>query len=422
MSTNVPLPSFTNAGLTVPTEPQILTGVFADMQDAFALSGRALNTELTTPQGQLAQSQAYMLSVLYAGFLQVINAVDPATSYGAFQDALGRIYFLTRQPATYATVEAVVSGVVGTVLAAGAQARSADGTIWETTSGVTLGSSGTSDVTFRSLTAGAGPAVGINGLTIYQQRSGWEAVSNAAPSTPGVDIESRQSFEARRAASVNIGGTGTAASVRAAVANVLGVSDVYVYNNGSDAAIEYGATDYPIPAHSIAITVAGGEDAAIGAAIHSKLDAGCGLPVSAGVGELVSVVVEDSVNYTAPYPQYLIRFVRPLPVTIYVRVEVANLSTLPSTYVSDVQRAVATAITNGFTTSDGSISVSRARIGGQIVAAEYFAAILSLPNITPISINIGLTPDPTDGPALTLGIDQLPVTTQLNVTVDVVDV
>jgi len=264
--------------------------------------------------------------------------------------------------------------------------------------------------------------VGINGLTIYQQRSGWEAVSNAAPSTPGVDIESRQSFEARRAASVNIGGQGTAAAVRAAVANVVGVSDVYVYNNGSDAAIEYGATDYPIPAHSIAITVSGGEDTAIANAIHSKLDAGCGLPVSAGVGELVTVVIEDSVNYVAPYPQYLIRFVRPLPVTIYVRVEVANLSTLPSTYVSDVQRAVAAALTNGFTTSDGSISVSRARIGGQIVAAEYFAAILSLPNITPISINIGFTADPTDGPALTLGIDQLPVTTALDVTVAVVDV
>lgn len=422
MTTNVPLPSFTNAGLTVPTEPQILTGVFADMQDAFALSGRALNTELTTPQGQLAQSQAYMLSVLYAGYLQIINAVDPATSSGAFQDALGRIYFLTRQPATYASVEAVVSGVVGAVLAAGAQARSGDGTIWATTSGVTFGPGGTSAVTFRATVAGSGHTVGINGLTIYQQRSGWEAVRNAAPSTPGVDVESRQSFEARRAASVNIGGQGTAAAVRAAVANVVGVSDVYVYNNGSDAAIEYGATDYPIPAHSIAITVAGGEDQAIASAIHSKLDAGCGLPVSAGVGELVTVVIEDSVNYVAPYPQYLIRFVRPLPVTIYARVEVANLSTLPSTYVSDVQRAVAAALTNGFTTSDGSISVSRARIGGQIVAAEYFAAILSLPNITPISINIGLTANPTDGPALTLGIDQLPVTTALDVTVAVVDV
>ena len=56
MATNVPLPTFTDAGLTVPGEADILTGVLADYVDAFALTGRALSTELTTPQGQLAQT------------------------------------------------------------------------------------------------------------------------------------------------------------------------------------------------------------------------------------------------------------------------------------------------------------------------------------------------------------------------------
>lgn len=422
MTTNVPLPTFTDAGLTVPTEPEILSGIFADMVDAFALSGRALNTELTTPQGQLAQSQAYMLAQLNRGWLQLVNNVDPASASGAFQDALGRIYFLTRQPASYATVQATVRGVVGTVLPAGAQARSSDGTIWLTTAAVTFGSSGSATVLLRASTAGSAPSVGVNGLTIYQQRSGWEAISNDAPSTPGVNLESRQSFEARRAASVNIGGTGTAAAVRAAIANVTGVSDVYVYNNGSDTAITYGATDYPVPAHSIAITVAGGDDTAVANAIHSKLDAGCGLPTSAGVGTLTEIVIEDSVNYVAPFPQYVIRFVRPLPVTVYVRVEVANLSTLPSTYVQDVQAAIASALTDGYSTPCGDIAVSRARIGGQIVAAEYGAAILALGNITPISIYVGTTPNPESGQALTMGIDQLPVTSVLDVTVVAVDV
>lgn len=422
MTTNVPLPSFTDAGLTVPTEPQILDGVLADWTDAFALSGRTLNTELTTPQGQLSQSQAYMLSQLYAGYLQVINAVDPATSSGAFQDALGRIYFLTRQPATYATVSATVSGLVGTTLTAGAQARSPDGTIWVTTADATFGPSGSVTVLLRANTPGSGPAVGVNGLSIYQQRAGWESVTNAAPSTPGVNLESRQAFEERRAASVNIGGQGTAAAVRAAVANVTGVSDVFIYNNGSDSAITYGTTDYPIPAHSIAITVAGGDDNEIANAIHSKLDAGCGLPVSAGVGTLVEVVIEDSVNYVAPFPQYVIRFVRPLPVTVYVRVEVANLSTLPSTYVQDVQNAIAAALTDGYSTPCGDISVSRARIGGQIVAAEYAPAVLALGNITPISIFVGTSPNPTSGTAITMGIDQLPVSAALNVSVVAVDV
>lgn len=419
--TNVPLPAFTDAGLVVPTEPEILTGVFADWVAAFALSGKALNTELTTPQGQMSQSQAYMLSVLNARLAGIIAAVDPATSYGAFQDALGQIYFLTRQPATYATVQAVVAGIVGQTLPAGSQVRSSDGTIWASQTEVVFGSGGTATVGFTALTAGSGPAVGINGLTIYQQRPGWESVSNAAPSVPGVDVESRQSFEARRAASVNIGGQGTAEAVRAAIANVAGVSDVFIYNNGSDSAITYGETAYPIPAHSIAISVNGGADAEIAAAIHSKLDAGCGLPTSAGLGTLVTRVISDSVNYAPPYPQYEIRWVRPVAVPIYVEVQVANLSTLPSTYVADVQRAVSNAMTNGFSTPDGTISVSRLRIGGQIVGAEYFAPILALGNITPVDILIGETSTPTEN-AITMGIDQQPVCTPLNVSVVVVDV
>lgn len=422
MTTNVPLPTFTTAGLTVPTEPQVLEGVFADWVSAFAPSGRALNTALTTPQGQLAQSQAYMLTQLYAGYLQVINAVDPATADGAFQDALGRIYFLTRQPATYATVAAVVSGVVGTVLPAGSLARSADGSIWATTTAVTFNSAGSAPVTFQAQVAGSGPTVGINGLSIYQARAGWESVTNAAPNTPGADTESRQSFEERRAASVNIGGTGTATAVRAAVADVPDVSDVFVYNNGTGDPVLYGPTNFPIPPHSVAVSVNGGADRPVAEAILSKLSAGCGMQDTGGLGTLISVIVEDSENYSEPYPQYTVRFVRPLPVEVYARVEVAQLSSLPSTYVGDVQNAVAQAIVDGFSTTDGSITVQRARIGGQIVSAKYFPVVLALGNITPISITFGFGPNPATGELLTLGIDQVPVCDPLNITVEAIPV
>ncbi|AVO23714.1 hypothetical protein [Xanthomonas phage XPP1] len=421
-STNVPLPTFTAAGLAVPSSPDVLQGVMADYVSAFAASGKALSTELTTPQGQLAQSQAYMLTQLNAALLQLIANVDPATSTGAYQDALGRIYFLSRQPATYATVTGRLTGVVGTVVPAGSQARSPDGTIWATVNDVTFGATGTASVTLQATVPGAGPSVGIDGLSIYQQVAGWEDITNVAPSTPGVDVESTQAFEDRRAASVNIGGVGTAASVRAAVANVPGVSDVYVYNNGGDSAITYGTTSYPIPAHSIAITVAGGSDNDVANAIHSKLDAGCGLPTSGGVGTLTNVIVVDSVNYAQPYPQYVIRFVRPLPVNIYMRVEVANLTTLPSTYIQDVQTAVANALSNGYSTTSGDIAVSRARIGGQIVAAAYASAVLALGRVNPVAIYVGRSPNPTSGQSLTLGIDELPVAAALNITVAAVNV
>lgn len=418
-TTNVPLPVFTPTGLVTASEQAILNGVLQDYVAAFAASGKTLNTELTTPQGQLASSQSFMVAAFQAALAQLIANVDPMTSSGAFQDALGRIYFLTRQQATFATVNATVSGVVGATLPLGSQVKSSDGTIWASTAAVVFGAGGTASVTFQATTSGSVPAAGINDLSIYQQVPNWESVMNAAPSVPGVATENRVEFETRRAASVQIGGVGQAANVRAAVANVAGVSDVFIYNNGSDSAITFGSTSYPIPAHSIAINVTGGDQTAVAQAINSKLDCGCGFSTQS----TITVNIQDTVNYVAPFPTYPIRFMHNVtPTQIYLTVNVANLSTLPANYVLQVQQAVAAAFASGFTSTDGTINISRARIGGQIVAAEFAAPILALGNITPVTLFIGTSPSPVSGASVTMGIDQQPVCPQLNITVNAVSV
>lgn len=419
MPTNVPLPEFTPTGLVTASEQAILDGVLQDYVTAFALTGKILSTELTTPQGQLASSQAFMVAAFQAALQKLIANVDPLTSSGAYQDALGRIYFLTRQSATYAIVNATAYGVVGATLPAGSQAKSADGTIWATVDAAVFGSGGSADVVFQALTAGSGPAAGVNDLRIYQQVSGWESVSNATPSVPGNDTENRAEFETRRADSVQIGGKGTPQAIRAAIANVPGVSDVYVYNNGSDSAITAGATNYPIPAHSIAINVTGGDTEAVAAAIWSKIDCGCGFATQT----TVTVNVQDTTDYVPPYPTYPIRFMHNRPPTqLYITVNVASVATLPANYITEVQKAVAAAFANGFTSADGTINVSRARIGGQIIAANYSAPILALGNITPVTIFIGTSPAPSSGAAVTMGIDQQPVLPILNVTVNAIPV
>ena len=421
-TTNVPLPTFSPTGLVTYDEQSILTGVQEDWVAAFALTGKTLSTELTTPQGQLQQSQAYIVAAVQAQLAQLIANVDPMTSSGIYQDALGRIYFLTRQAATYATVDATVTGTVGASLAAGSQVISSDGTIWASTQTVVYGAGGTAAVTFQATIAGSVPAAGVNDLRIYQQVPNWVAVSNSAPSVPGTDTENRVEFETRRAASVQIGGVGQSANVRAAIANVTGVTDLYVYNNGGDTAITYGTSNYPIPAHSIAISVSGGANSDIANAINSKLDCGCGMSTSAGLGTLETISVQDAVNYVAPYPTYQVRFIRPATTQVYMTVNVANLSTLPANYISQVQSAVAAAFASGFTSTDGTIIVPRARIGGQTIAAEFAAPILTLANITPVSIFIGTTSAPSSGASLTLGIDQQPVCPALNITVNAVSV
>lgn len=418
MTTNVPQPEFTPTGLVVSDSQSILTGVLADYVSAFALSGKTLGTELTTPQGQLASSQAVVVTEWQAQFLQLIANVDPLTSSGSFQDALGRIYFLTRKPATFATVTGQLSGVPGTVIPAASQVISGDGSLWGLQASVTLDLSGNGTGVFQALIAGSVPVAAINDLRIYQAVPGWQTVANSAPSAPGQDVESRTAFEQRRSESVQIGGQGTAQAVRAAVANVTNVTDVYVYNNGSDSAITAGATNYPIPAHSIAVCVTGGTDADIATAMQSKLDAGCGMSISG----TTAVTLQDTVNYVPPYPTYVYRFVRATPTNVYITVNVANVSTLPANYAVLVQQAVSQAFLAGFAADDGSIVISRARIGGQIIAAEYAAPVLAIGNITPVSIHIGFTSAPSTGDAVTLGINQQPVCPALNITVNAVTV
>src|SRR5882672_10298359 len=94
--TNVPSPSFGPNGFVVASGPAILAGVQADITAAF---GTALNFNLNTPQGQIASSEAAVVANNQALFVTYTQLVDPAYSFGRYQDAIGRIYFLTRNPA-----------------------------------------------------------------------------------------------------------------------------------------------------------------------------------------------------------------------------------------------------------------------------------------------------------------------------------
>ena len=100
-TTNVPSITFDTTGLVLPEESDILSGVEADLNSAF---GGNLSQSLSSPQGQLAQSLTAIIGSNNDTFAYIANQVDPSNASGSFQDAIGRIYFMTRIPAT-ATVE-----------------------------------------------------------------------------------------------------------------------------------------------------------------------------------------------------------------------------------------------------------------------------------------------------------------------------
>lgn len=233
MSTSVPSPSLGPNGWIAPLASAILAGRQADINTAF---GGDLGSQLTTPQGQLASTDTDIIADRNAQFLALMNSVDPAFAAGRMQDALGRIYYISRIPAQSTVVVAACVGAVGVKIPVGAQAIDQAENIYLCTQAGRIGISGTINLTFACVTPGpiACPgAAAPNGFLnrIYQAIPGWDSINNVTDGELGRNVETRADFEFRRAQSVAKNAQGSPASVQGAVLDVDGVLDALTVDN-----------------------------------------------------------------------------------------------------------------------------------------------------------------------------------------------
>lgn len=388
----IPVPTFTTGGIVLPTEDAIKSALWADFQAAF---GGRLNQSDATPQGQLVTSLTAALGASNDLLAQYVNLVDPARSSGRMQDAIGRLYFLERIAATPTTVVCTCAGASGTVLPQGSLAQASDGTIYYSTGAATIPSGGSVPVTFAALNTGpiTCPAGSLN--RIYRTVTGWDSITNPADGTLGRLEETAPEFEARRQASVALNAAGILPAIKAAVLNVLNVTDVYVTENSTGSALTIGGVS--IAARSIYVAVQGGLDSDIAAAIWSRKPPGCGM-----VGS-TSVTVTDKTGYVAPYPAYTVRFQRPAAVPIYVAVTLADNGTVPADAVTQVQDAI--------------IAAFDPTIGGTVYALQFAQAIAALGAWVQLtSIAIGTTSSPTASSAA-FNINQIASIARANISV-----
>ena len=305
--TNVPDLSFSNAGVTIPTESEILAGVLADFNNAF---GGQLNTNLETPQGQLASSLTAIIGDKNAAIAWLINQLDADTAEGDFQDIIGKVYYLSRH---------------------------AD--------------------------------------------------------------ESRAEFEQRRRQSVAVNAHGSVGAIYGAVANIAGVTDVLVNENYTNQTIPTGATHYPMPPHSVMVSVLGGDDLEIATAIFSKKDLGCDMAGNTGV------LVTDPTTKQ----QYAIRFNRPTAVPIYINVTLAKNAGLPSDIVNRVKQAVLSAFTGGI----------KASVGTTVYASRFYCDINAISPSVAVA-KITLSKGNIFADSVAIGIDQVPTIKAENINVAII--
>lgn len=415
-TTNVPTPVFTPTGLILPQEAVILAGVQQDYNAAF---GGNLNPGLNTPQGQLCSSTAAQIANANTVFATFVNQVDPDTATGFMQDAIGRIYFMNRNPAVPTTVNLQCVGVFGTSIPVGSLAQDTSGNIYSCTQAGVIPVGGTITLSFANVVAGPTACPSNTVTIIYQAINGWESVNNSSPGTIGAAVESPAAFEYRRKQSVGINAQGSIPAIYAACFDVADVLDVFVTQNNTGSTISGAingnpnSTSYPVAAHSVYVAVTGGAAQDVANAIWRATNIGAAYQTATGGAgaTLVSETVEDTSGYNVPRPSYTVNFINPAATPIFFAVTLAASALLPANIVTLVQQAIIAQFTGQ---AQGSL---RERIASQVLASRYFAPVQAIGSeVSILTITIGFS-SAVGNASLQMGIDQEPTISAGNIAV-----
>lgn len=361
--------------LVSPSTATIRENVRAMFVQAFTKNGLpSLDTAPETPAGQLIDSLTAIIADKDAEVLFLANQFNPLVASGQWQAALGQIYFLTPNQAAARTATCTCTGLRNTPIPAGSIIQcTQDNTQWASTDNAVIPSGGSIDVEFQCLTMET-DAVGAGTLTkIVTVTPGWDSVTNVAASTAGREAESQKAFEKRRYNSVAINGRGSVSALYSAIATISDVIDcVVLENNGSSAAAMNGVS---VPAHSVWITVAGGDGGTIAAAIYRNKDVGCG--TSGGT----------TVTYTDTelpmLPTYTYQICRPTNIDFAVTVTIRETPTTPA----DVEQQIKNAVVANFNGQNENFL--RAGAAQTIYASRFYADIISAGAQDLVTVAIG---------------------------------
>jgi len=402
MSTSVPAIEWTSEGVVLPTDAEILSGRQSDIDTAF---GGGVNPALSTPQGQISSSDSAIIADKNSSIAYIANQVDPQYAEGRFQDAIGRIYFMTRNAASSTVVIATIGGIPGSYVPDGSLALDTSQNVYQLLGAVTIGPSGTIPAEFANVATGPIPCPSGSLTQLYRAVPGWDTVTNSGAGILGSEVESSQAFELRRQHSVALNSHGTVDAIFANVYAVPGVLDCYVIDNPSGNTVNYGTTNYPLLPHSVYVAVVGGSASEIAQAIWLAKDAGCNYN-----GNTTKTVYDTRSQYAPNYPSYQVKFNIPTATPVYFAVSVQNSSILPSNYVTLIKNAIIAQF-------NGENNNTPAGIASVILALNYVGAIIAaVSGISLVSIFVGLS-----GPGtlyeVSMGIDQQPTLDAANITV-----
>lgn len=388
----------TDTGVIVPDTAALKTAVENEYKAAL---GANLDTDAATPQGRLIASETDTRAAVLRFCALMANQINPDIASGTFLDAVSMLSGISRQGAYSTAVTATISGVPGSIIPAGSQAKTEAGDIFQLENSATIGAGGTVTATFLSLETGPVPCAAGALAQIVSPVSGWETITNGAAGTIGADMESDADMRARRKASL-YQGSGYIQSMYRALYYVDNLKSAYIYENKT--ANSETTDGITIPGHSLYIVADGGTDADVAQAIFETKSAGCGLSGT------------TTVAVSGEYGQsYEIKFSRPTQVPIDVTVQAQNVSALsPQTVSQQIKDAVLAFA------SDSIHGVDGAKIGQDISPFEISGAInIQVPDVFVKSVGICLHGGTPETDVIDIKINEVATIAAADITVTV---
>lgn len=265
-------------GLTTATQTEVLGNLTTAMQNIY---GATINLASDTPDGQWINIIVQTVLDLQDLLTQVYNSFDPDNAIGVVLDQRVAINGIQRQAGTFSVTNVTVTTSTSVNLYGLDQTDQPvytvsdnAGNLWQLQTTQLGLSSGANVLAFQADVPGA-LLTTPNTITVQVTIVlGVSSVNNpASQTTIGLNEESDAALKIRRQQSVSLASQGYLAGLLAALLNINGVSNAFVYENKTDAPDGDG-----VPGHSIWVIVAGsGAPSSIANAIYTKRNAGCGM-------------------------------------------------------------------------------------------------------------------------------------------------
>ena len=261
-------------GIHAPTFTDIQAFLIGQFQ---AIYGSDIVVSNDSQDGQMIGVFALAVSDCNAACIAVYNSFSPSTAQGVGLSSNVKLNGISRRVPTHSQADLLLVGQTGKIITNGI-VKDTPGNNWALPPSVTFPPTGEITVTATCQTPGAVTAPPGDISRIATVTQGWQTAVNPIAATPGAPVELDPELRERQSKSTALPAQTVLDGILGAVLQLPGVVAGKSYENDTD-------TDYtvtvppvgvdPLPPHSIALVIQGGDSVQVCQTILLKKTPGC---------------------------------------------------------------------------------------------------------------------------------------------------